>query len=224
MTTSRAVEIVSDETSLDGEWLIPGSILDEAVAALVLAHGAGADFRHSNMQAIAEALADQQIATLRFNFPYMQAGLRRTDRPEVACNAIQSAYALAQKEFTGPIIAGGHSFGGRMASLAVAEKQIDPSGLIFFSFPLHQPKKPDRKRATHLPDIECPMLFLSGTRDDLAESTLLNEVVAELPAAKVHWLATGNHSYVILKRTREHPLTIFEEIGQEARRFVDAII
>ena len=197
---------------------------EHPIAAVVLAHGAGAGFKHANMQSIAEALAEESIATLRFNFPYMQAGKKRTDRPEVACAAITAAYGIAVNEFKGPVFAGGHSFGGRMASLAAAQKQIDPTALIFFSFPLHQPKKPDRKRATHLPEILCPMLFLSGTRDDLAEQPLLNEVVDELPDARVHWLETGNHSYVVLKRTRTHPLTIFEEIGQEVRRFVDALI
>ena len=220
MNDSRAIELVSPEGHLDGEWLIP----EQPIAALVLAHGAGAGFKHTNMQSIAEALAEHSIATLRFNFPYMQAGKKRTDRPEVACAAISAAFDFAAGEFDGPLLAGGHSFGGRMTSLAAAEGQIDPRALIFFSFPLHQPKKPDRKRATHLPDVPCPMLFLSGTRDDLADRSLLTEVVDELPKAQVHWLETGNHSYVVLKRTRTNPLTIFEEIGQEAERFISTLI
>lgn len=187
---------------------------------MVLAHGAGAGFKHSNMQALAGALAGHAIATLRFNFPYMQAGKKRTDSPEVACAAISAAYDYAQDEIGGLMLAGGHSFGGRMTSLAAAQRRIDPPGLVFFSFPLHQPKKPDRKRASHLPEITCPMLFLSGTRDDLAEQSLLKQVVDELPASRVHWLETGNHSYVPLKRTRKHPLSIFEEIGVVTKDFV----
>ena len=225
MTTSHAVEIALPDVQLDGEWLIPS----EPIAAIVLAHGAGAGFKHANMQAIAEHLAEQNIASMRFNFPYMQAGQRRTDRPEVACAAIQAAYGVAQEGLVHqnlniPLLAGGHSFGGRMTSLATAQGMMDPAGLIFFSFPLHQPKKPDRKRAAHLPDISAPMLFLSGTRDDLAEHTLLTTVVDELPRARIHWLETGNHSYVILKRTRTNPMPIFEEIGLAARAFVDELI
>lgn len=220
MSASHAVEIESAEAILDGLWLVP----DKPVAALVLAHGAGAGLTHANMQAIAEALAEQDIATLRFNFPYMQAGLRRTDRPETACAAIRSAFARAVDEFDGPVFAGGHSFGGRMSSLAAAERLIEPRGLIFCSFPLHQPKKPDLKRAAHLPRIRCPMLFLSGTRDDLADRELLQGVVDDLPDARVHWLETGNHSYVVLKRTRTNPLPIFSEMGHVARTFVDEVI
>ncbi len=191
---------------------------------IVLAHGAGAGHLHGNMQAIAEALAENQIASLRYNFPYMQAGKRRVDKSETAVDTIQAAVERARCCFDLPLFAGGHSFGGRMTSLAAAQGRISPQGLLFFSFPLHQPKKPDRKRAAHLADIAQPMLFLSGTRDRLAERDLLETVTGELPLAKVHWLETGDHSYVILKRSRTNPLDIFSEIGQTARSFVDDII
>ncbi|NKC01548.1 MAG: alpha/beta hydrolase [Pseudomonadales bacterium] len=219
-TEVTSLQIDSPAGSLDACWLVP----DGATAGIVLAHGAGADYLHANMQAIAEALAVNQIASLRYNFPYMQAGKRRVDRPEIAVEAIQAAFEQALSEYDFPLFAGGHSFGGRMTSLAAAQGKISPRGLIFFSFPLHQPKKPDRKRAAHLPEITQPMLFLSGTRDDLAEQKLLDTVVSELPQAQAHWLETGNHSYVVLKRTRTNPLDIFSEIGITARSFVDDVI
>ena len=135
--------------------------------------------------------------------------------------AIAAAYEYAARRCSGPLFAGGHSFGGRMTSWAAAENLIAPAGLIFCAFPLHQPKKPDLKRAAHLPRIKAPMLFLSGTRDDLADRQLLSRVISTLDNAQVHWLETGNHSYVILKRTRKHPVDIFTQMGQIARTFID---
>jgi predicted alpha/beta-hydrolase family hydrolase len=110
-----------------------------------------------------------------------------------------------------------------MASHAVAQGRVVCRGLIFGSFPLHAAKKPDRRRAAHLPDVSAPMLFLSGTRDDLARSDVLEDVVRELPHAQLHWLETGNHSYVVLKRTRTNPQPIFEEMADAARAFVDEV-
>lgn len=191
------------------------------MGAVVLAHGAGAGFRHKNMEAIAQALADQNVASMRFNFPFMQAGKRRVDRPDVAMAAIAAGYEYAVQEWSGPLFAGGHSFGGRMTSLAVAEGLLSPAGLIFCSFPLHQPGKPNLKRAQHLPLIEAPMLFLSGTRDALANQSHLSDVVSRLGNAQLHWLETGNHAYVVLKRTRTNPIDIFTEMGQAVRTFVD---
>lgn len=187
---------------------------------VVLAHGAGADFRHTNMLAIAEAFADQGIATLRFNFPFMEKGRRRVDRPDVSMDAIAVAVAAAAEEGL-PLYLGGHSFGGRMASHAVVERQLPVRGLIFCSFPLHQPKKPLLKRAEHLPQIDVPMLFLSGTRDALAEPVLLEEVIAGLgERATLHWLDTADHSYRILKRQRPVSPTVFEEMAGVARAFI----
>jgi predicted alpha/beta-hydrolase family hydrolase len=119
---------------------------------------------------------------------------------------------------------GGHSFGGRMCSHAVVDSGIDCRGLIFCSFPLHQPKKPSVERAAHLPEVGRPMLFLSGTRDDLAAAEMLEGVVAGLDNARIHWLETANHSYVVLKRTRVNPMPVFEEMALAARSFVDEVI
>ena len=194
----------------------------DAVAALVLAHGAGAGMRHASMQAIADAFERRGIATLRFDFPYMIAGRNRVDSPEVATQALAEAYAAAAERTKLPIWLGGHSFGGRMATHAVVDRAVPAVGLILCSFPLHMPGKPDTKRAQHLKAIRQPLLFLSGTRDDLAERTLLEPLVASLPTATLHWLDTADHGYRVLKRSRARPDNVFDEMADVARSFVDA--
>src|SRR5687768_17457739 len=164
----------------------------DAIAALVLAHGAGAGMRHASLQAIADAFERRGIATLRFDFPYMAAGRSRVDSPPVATQAIAEAYAAAAERTTLPIWLGGHSFGGRMASHAVLDRELAVAGLIFCSFPLHMPGKPDTKRAQHLPTIRQPMLFLSGTRDALADRALLEPLVESLRGAKLHWIEAAD--------------------------------
>jgi len=195
---------------------------NDAVAALVLAHGAGAGMRHKSMQAIADAFERRGIATLRFDFPYMAAGRSRVDSPEVATQAIAEAHAAAAERTKLPIWLGGHSFGGRMASHAVVDREIPAAGLIFCSFPLHMPGKPDTKRAQHLPRIRQPLLFLSGTRDELADPKLLEPLVRSLPSAKLHWLETADHGYRVLKRSRTRADSVFDEMAEGARAFIDA--
>jgi predicted alpha/beta-hydrolase family hydrolase len=191
------------------------------VAALVLAHGAGADMEHRHMQALADAFGRRGIATLRFNFPYMEAGKSRTDRPEVAAAAIAVAAADARSRTKLPLWVGGHSFGGRMASHAVADHALEAAGLIFCSFPLHMPGKPDVKRAAHLSKIRRPMLFLSGTRDELAERELLTQVVSALPRAEIHWLDTADHGFKVLKRSRASAEDVYDEAARVARELID---
>ena len=193
---------------------------DDAVAALVLAHGAGAGMTHASMQAIATAFERRGIATLRFDFPYMAEGRKRVDPPAVATTAIAAAFAAAAGRTKLPIWLGGHSFGGRMASHAILDRALPAAGLIFCSFPLHMPGKPDTKRAQHLAAIARPMLFLSGTRDELAEPRLLEPLVASLPTATLHWLDTADHGYRILKRQRARPDSVFDEMAEAARAFV----
>jgi hypothetical protein len=195
---------------------------EDAVAALVLAHGAGAGMRHRQMQSLADGFQRHGIATLRFDFPFITAGKSRVDSPEVATANLAEAYAAAAERTALPIWLGGHSFGGRMASHAAASGLVAPAGLIFCSFPLHMPGKPATTRAAHLASIRRPMLFLSGTRDALAERGLIEGVVAALPSAKLHWLDTADHGYKVLKRTRESAEDVFDEIGRVAREFVDA--
>jgi predicted alpha/beta-hydrolase family hydrolase len=194
----------------------------DAVAALVLAHGAGAGMRHKSMQAIADAFERRGIATLRFDFPYMIAGRNRVDSPEVATQAIAEAYAAAAERTTLPIWIGGHSFGGRMATHAAVDRAVPATGLILCSFPLHMPGKPDTKRAKHLKSIRQPLLFLSGTRDDLAEPKLLEPLIKSLPNAQLHWLDTADHGYRVLKRSRTRTDSVFDEMAEVARAFVDS--
>jgi predicted alpha/beta-hydrolase family hydrolase len=195
---------------------------DDAVAALVLAHGAGAGMRHASMEAIAAAFGARGIATLRFDFPYMAEGRKRVDPPAVATAAIATAFAAARARTGLPIWLGGHSFGGRMSSHAVLDRQLPAAGLIFCSFPLHMPGKPDTKRAQHLAAIRMPMLFLSGTRDELAQRALLDPLVAALPSAQIHWLETADHGYRVQKRSRTRTDSVFDEMAEVARAFVDA--
>lgn len=193
----------------------------DAIATVVLAHGAGAGMSHQNMQSIADAFEGRGMATLRFNFPFMEAGKSRTDPPAVATAAIAAAFAAAKERTALPLWLGGHSFGGRMASHAVLDRELDPAGLVFCSFPLHPAGSPATTRAAHLPSIPQPMLFLSGTRDELASKELLEQVVSKLPTARLHWLDTADHGYHVLKRTRASTEDVFEEMARVTRAFIE---
>ena len=189
---------------------------DGATHLLVFGHGASTSMRHATMQKIAEALAEQDIATFRYNFPYSEKGSGR-DSTATCVATIRSAVAAAQKAAPDlPILAGGHSFGGRMTSTAQSEEPTEGvKGLVFSSFPLHMPGRPDTKRAEHLANIKIPMLFLSGTRDALAELDLLKPVVKKLgKRATLHLLDTADHSYKILKKTRKSDEDVFLEMAR----------
>jgi predicted alpha/beta-hydrolase family hydrolase len=192
---------------------------------LVLAHGAGAGMEHAHMQSLADAFARRGIATLRFNFPFIDAGRRRVDSKAISTAAVAEAYAVAAQRTSLPLWLGGHSFGGRMASHAVAddglEPGLEPVGLVFCSFPLHPPGKPGTSRAAHLAAIERPMLFLSGTRDTFAEPGLLEPLVSGLPTARLHRLDTADHGYKILKRARRVDEDVYDEMARVARSFID---
>ncbi|WP_431205495.1 alpha/beta hydrolase family protein [Bradyrhizobium betae] len=186
---------------------------DHARACYVLAHGAGADMRHSFMEKVAEGLASRGIATLRFNFPYMEKKQGRPDQPAVAHAAIRAAVQAAEHLCPGlKLIAGGKSFGARMTSQAQSKAPLTGvKGLAFLGFPLHAAKKPSAERAEHLADVEIPMLFLQGTRDGLADLGILKPVIAALGAkATLHEVEGGDHSFAVLKksgRTNEDALT-----------------
>ncbi|MCS3761667.1 alpha/beta hydrolase family protein [Bradyrhizobium centrosematis] len=186
---------------------------DKARACYVLAHGAGADMRHSFMAKTAQGLADRGIATFRFNFPYMEEKKGRPDQPAVAHAAIRAAVAEAAKLCPGvSLIAGGKSFGGRMTSQAQSKAPLpEVKGLAFLGFPLHAAKKPSSERAEHLAGIAIPMLFLQGTRDELADLGHLRPVIASLGAkATLHEVEGGDHSFAVLKksgRTNDEALT-----------------
>ncbi len=181
----------------------------------VLAHGAGAGMRHSFMQSVADSLAARGIASLRFNFPYMESTSARPDSPTVAEQTVRAAVRAASSALPKlPIIAGGKSFGGRMTSSAAANEPLDGvRGLFFLGFPLHPPKRPDVKRAEHLSRIRIPMLFLQGTRDDLADLVLLEPLTRKLEAhATLHIVEGADHSFSVLKRTERTNSQVLEEL------------
>jgi predicted alpha/beta-hydrolase family hydrolase len=174
------------------------------VACYVLAHGAGAGMRHRFMEATAHELCELGIATLRFQFPYMERGSKRPDPPALCHAAIRAAVAKATELSPRiPLIAGGRSFGGRMTSQAQAETPLaNVRGLVFLGFPLHPAGKPDTSRAGHLDDVRIPMLFIQGTRDELAHLPLLEPVIAKLgPRATLHLLQDADHSFHVPVKT-----------------------
>ncbi|SIO65235.1 hypothetical protein SAMN05444166_7633 [Singulisphaera sp. GP187] len=192
---------------------------ERATHLLVLGHGASTNMRHATLQAIAERLAEVGVATFRYNFPYSENGKGR-DSQTVCTATVRSAVATASGSVPGlPLLAGGHSFGGRMTSTAASETPLEGVvGLVFFSFPLHLAGKPDTKRADHLEAVTAPMLFLSGTRDDLADMSLLRSTCAKLgDRATLHTLDTADHGYKILKRTRTSAEDIFVEMARVVR-------
>ncbi len=194
----------------------------DASHLLVLGHGASTNMRHANLQTIAERLADARIATFRYNFPYMEHRGGR-DSQEVCTATVRSACAAARKAATDlPLLAGGHSFGGRMTSTAASESGLDGvRGLVFFAFPLHPPGRPATKRADHLSAVTVPMLFLSGTRDELAELDLLQPVCTKLgDRATLHLLDTADHGFRTLKRSRKSEEDVFVEMARVVREWV----
>ena len=182
----------------------------------VFAHGAGAGMNHPFMLRAADALSARGIATHRFDFPYMKAGKSRPDSPAVAEAAVREAVAQAARAAPGlPLFAGGKSFGGRMTSHAQAQAPLPGvRGLVFFGFPLHPPGRPGTVRAEHLSQIEIPMLFLQGTRDEFATLSLLQVVVAGLGTqATLHLVEEGDHSFKVPKRTGKTEQDVMDELA-----------
>jgi uncharacterized protein len=177
---------------------------EPAWAAYVFAHGAGAGMQHAFMAAFAEGLAARGIATLRFQFPYMEQGSKRPDTPAVAQAAVRAAVAEAARRLPGlPLFAGGKSFGGRMTSQAQARSALPGVlGLVFVGFPLHPAGKPSDERAAHLFDVDLPMLFLQGTRDELAHLDLLQPLLQRLgPRATLALFDDADHSFHVRARS-----------------------
>jgi uncharacterized protein len=176
----------------------------EARAMFVLAHGAGAGMEHPSMQAVAAGLAQRGVATLRYQFPYMERKSRRPDPPALCHATVRAAIVeVARLAPDLPLFAGGRSFGGRMTSQAQAQAPLERvRGLAFLAFPLHPAERPGTDRATHLQQVEIPMLFIQGTRDELADLSLLRPVVAHLGArATLHLLEDADHSFHVPART-----------------------
>jgi len=197
---TRLTFAVDAKTQVSALMLIPAS----AKACLVLAHGAGAGMEHPFLQAVAEGFAARHIATLRYQFPYMEQGSKRPDRPALAIATVRAAVGEAAKQMPSlRLFAGGKSFGGRMTSQAQAEAPlVAVKGLVFLGFPLHAAGKPSAERGDHLARIKTPMLFLQGTRDTLADLSLLAPLVQKLgPSATLLEFEGADHSFHVLKKS-----------------------
>jgi uncharacterized protein len=187
----------------------------EARLCLVLAHGAGAGMTHQFMESVAQGLAARHVATLRYQFPYMENGSKRPDPPALAQATVRAAVAAAAMRCPGlPLFAGGKSFGGRMTSQAQATSALaGVRGLAFFGFPLHPTGKPSIVRADHLDEVRIPMLFLQGTRDKLAELSLLEPVVARLGSqATLHLLDQADHAFHVPARSGRTDAAVVDEM------------
>ncbi len=219
MTAKPRTLRLPDGVAVSALWQKP----KDAKAALVLAHGAGAGMTHRNMAATADGLEARGIATLRFNFPYMERGSRRPDTPSVAQAAIRAAVADAAGLADDlPVFAGGRSFGARMTSQA---QSLDPlpavRGLVFFAFPLHAPGKPGAERADHLKSVKTPMLFLQGTNDEFAGLDLLRPVVKALGRRATLVLADhADHSFHAPARSGRKDPEVLAEILDAATRWM----
>src|SRR5213593_1775457 len=191
---------VSDTQRVSGLFLAPPA----ARACTVLAHGAGAGMTHPFMAAIANGLAERGIATLRYQFPYMEQGSKRPDSPKLAHATVRAAVIEASRLVPDlALFAGGKSFGGRMTSQAQAASPLPGvRGLVFLGFPLHPPGQPSDERGKHLFDVQIPMLFLQGTRDDFASLEFLEPLCKKLSRATLTLFQDADHSFHVPARTR----------------------
>lgn len=208
---AKPVSITVGDGKVSGLWLRP----PDAIAAMVIAHGAGAGMNQRFLEATALGLADRSVATLRYQFPYMEAGRGRPDSPAVATSAVRAASEAAAKLGDGlPLFAGGKSFGGRMTSTAESEKHLDGiGGLFFLGFPLHAPGKHTDERGEHLKSVKIPMLFLQGTRDDFAKLELLEPLVKKLGRkATLKTFDGADHSFHVPKTSGKTDSGILTEL------------
>ena len=199
----------------------------------VLGHGAGAGMRHAFMDAIALRLGERRIATLRYQFPYMEQGRHRPDPPGLLEATVRSAVEHARgvaaelgKRAPLPTFAGGKSMGGRMTSNAQAKAPLEGvRGLIFLGFPLHAAKQPSDLRAAHLDEVAVPMLFLQGTRDALADLTLLRPICTKLgERATLHIVEGADHGFHVLVRSGRNDAEVLEELADQTRAWIDRVI
>jgi hypothetical protein len=199
----------------------------DARACYVIAHGAGAGMAHPFMAAVANGLAERGIATLRYQFPYMERGSKRPDSPQVAHAAVRAAVAQASRLVPGlALFAGGKSFGGRMTSQAQAASPLSGvHGLVFLGFPLHPAGKPSAERAKHLFEVQVPMLFLQGTRDQLADLQLLQPLVGSLGArATLKLFQEADHSFHVPARTGRKDSEIIGELLDALASWIETIL
>jgi predicted alpha/beta-hydrolase family hydrolase len=193
---------------------------------LVLAHGAGAGMTHPFMARLSTELAAHGFATLRYQFPYMEARRRRPDTSAVLIATVEAALQAASKAAAGlPIFAGGKSMGGRMTSQAAAQGKLEGvKGLVFYGFPLHPPKQPGTSRADHLARVGQPMLFLQGTRDSLADLSLLRPVCETLgPRAALHIIEGADHSFHMLKSSGRSDSDVVRELAETTESWAQRV-
>lgn len=195
-----------------------------ARACFVMAHGAGAGMGHPFLSQLASALGERGVATLRYQFPYMEQGSKRPDPPAVAHAAVRAAVTAAATALPGvPLFAGGKSFGGRMTSQAQAQSPLQGvRGLIFVGFPLHASGKPSSERARHLSQVAVPMLFLQGTRDALADLALMQACAQDLgELAHLHVVQGADHSFHVLARSGRGDDEVLAELAGSIATWVD---
>ncbi len=218
---AKSVSIALGEGSVSGLLLAP----PKPRAAYVLAHGAGAGMTHPFMAAAAQGLFARGMATLRFQFPAMERGSKRVDAPKVAQGAVRAAVAEAARRLPDvALFAGGKSFGARMTSQAQAESPLPGvRALAFLGFPLHAAGHPSHERGAHLERVRIPMLFLQGSRDDLARLELLEPLVAKLGArAKLAVFADADHSFHVPARTGRKDAEVLAEVLDTLAGWMDA--
>lgn len=198
-----------------------------ATGLFVFGHGAGAGMDHPVMSRLAEAFSRNDLATLRYQFPYTEAGRGRPDRPTKLLPTIRAAVETAEELAAGlPLFAGGKSMGGRMTSLAAAAGDLPQiSGLIFVGFPLHAPGKPGTERAAHLAKIDVPMLFLQGTRDRLANLDLLRPIVTSLAGrGSLHIVEGGDHSFQMTKRSGRTREEVLDDLAEATAGWIGNLV
>ncbi|GJM44424.1 MAG: alpha/beta hydrolase [Gemmatimonadota bacterium] len=224
MTTAIEGKFLASESSGEVSSLLVRP--PEARWLYVLAHGAGAGMRHAFLEEMAARLAEEGVATFRYQFPYMERGSRRPDVRGRLLKTVRAAVAAAVAAAPGlPVVAGGRSMGGRMTSQAQAEEPLpDVRGLAFLGFPLHPAGKPSVDRADHLSEVRVPMLFLQGTRDALAGLDLLRPVTTALGSrATLHEVDGGDHSFHVLKRSGRTDADVFDELVSQFVLWLDTL-
>jgi uncharacterized protein len=223
MDAEPVVIAVNDATQVSGLLLVP----QRARACYVLAHGAGAGMTHPFMAAVATELAERQIASLRYQFPYMEQGGRRPDPPKLAHATVRAAVAETARRLSNlPRIAGGKSFGGRMTSQAQAAAPLaGVHGLVFLGFPLHPAGRPSAERGKHLFEVQVPMLFLQGTRDALAALDELKPLCKALGTrATLKLLEEADHSFHVPARTGRKDPQVRSEMLDALVAWIDQVI
>lgn len=218
-----AVRFAVGDEKVSGLWQEPKS----AYAALVIAHGAGAGMKHRFLETLANGLGERGVATLRYQFPYMEAGRKSPDTPKIATAAVRAAVDKAEQLAPDlPLFAGGKSFGGRMTSTAEAEEHMTGViGLVFFGFPLHAPGKPSTERGDHLRDVDVPMLFLQGTRDGFADNALIGKTAKGLGRrARLVTFEQADHSFHVPKSSGLTDHETMEQILDTSAEWIAGVV